>query len=363
MPFSPALNIDKRRSGLAFARRVYVPRTIGLGLGFFYVAAALNTHALPLWLWGVLSFNGFIWPHLAFYLSCRARDPKRFEFGNLRLDACMGGVWIGMMGFNALPSVLIVSMMGMNNIAAGGVRLFSHGLLIQGASAWVAFWLRGGHPLFATTPEQVYFCLPMLFIYPISVGLVTYRTAIKLAEHKQQLREMSIHDGMTRLYNRLHWEQRLKDQFEQCVKHQHVASLALLDVDHFKGINDSFGHRVGDDVILMLSDGMKSVLRQSDIIGRFGGDEFGMVLPQTSALEAERIIQRLREHVISMQLQQAPLLRVGISVGIVQFQPGFADYQGWLKAADVALYQAKARGRGCTVCQPTPDSQPILAGG
>ncbi|AIR68682.1 diguanylate cyclase [Dickeya fangzhongdai] len=341
---------DRRRSGLAFARRVYIPRMIGLGLGFFYVAAVLYDQTQPVWVWGILFFNGFLWPHLALLLARHARDPMRFEYGNLRFDAWLGGVWIGMMGLNSLPSVLIMSMMGMNNIAAGGLRLFLQGLVAQLTGALAVIWLAGRTIAFATTPVQIYFCLPMLFIYPISVGLVTYRTAIKLAEHKRQLREISIHDGMTRLYNRNYWEQLLKNEFELCLRHQQVATLALLDIDHFKRINDSFGHHVGDDVILLLSGGIKSTLRQSDITGRFGGDEFGVVLPQTPAVEAERIVQRLREYLDSVQLHQAPTLRVGISVGLVQFHPGLEDYQVWLKAADTALYQAKDNGRGCTVC-------------
>ncbi|WP_033111713.1 diguanylate cyclase [Dickeya dadantii] len=341
---------DRRRSGLAFARRVYTPRIIGLGLGFFCVSAVLYGQTQPVWVWGALFFNGFLWPHLALWLTRRAGDPMRLEYGNLRFDAWLGGVWIGMMGLNSLPSVLIVSMMGMNNIAGGGLRLFVQGLVAQLTGALVVIWLTHRSIAFATTPEQIYFCLPMLFIYPISVGLVTYRTAIKLAEHKRQLREISIHDGMTRLYNRHYWEQLLKHEFELCLRHQQVATLALLDIDHFKRINDSFGHHVGDDVILLLSGGIKSTLRQSDITGRFGGDEFGMVLPQTPAVEAERIVQRLREYLESIQLHQAPALRVGISVGLVQFHAGMEDYQVWLKAADTALYQAKDNGRGCTVC-------------
>ncbi|GAB7199237.1 hypothetical protein OS21_20280 [Dickeya oryzae] len=81
----------------------------------------------PMWVWGVLFFNGFLWPHLALWLASRADDPMRFEQVNLRFDAFMGGIWIGMMGLNSLPSVLIISMMGMNNIAAGGLRLFCSG--------------------------------------------------------------------------------------------------------------------------------------------------------------------------------------------------------------------------------------------
>ncbi|MGM3183210.1 diguanylate cyclase [Dickeya oryzae] len=347
--FTPAER-DQRRSGLAFARRVYVPRLMGLGLGFFYVAAVLYDLTQPMWVWGVLFFNGFLWPHLALWLASRADDPMQFEQVNLRFDAFMGGVWIGMMGLNSLPSVLIISMMGMNNIAAGGLRLFVQGLAIQLITVVAILCLVHRPIVFATTPEQIYFCLPMLLIYPILVGLVTYRTAIKLAEHKRQLREISQLDGMTRLYNRHHWEQLLKSEFELCVHRPQVATLALLDIDHFKRINDSFGHHVGDDVILLLSCGIKSTLRQSDITGRFGGDEFGMVLPQTATAEAECIIQQLREYLHDIQLHHAPALRVSISVGLVEFHPGMEDYRVWLKAADTALYQAKDNGRGCTVC-------------
>ncbi|ACS85009.1 diguanylate cyclase [Musicola paradisiaca] len=341
---------ERRRTGLAFARRVYMPRAIGLGLGFFYVAAALYGRQLPVWAWGLLVAHGFLWPHIAYLVSSRARDPMRREYGNLLIDAAFGGIWIGVMGLNGLPSVLIMSMMGMNNIAAGGLKLFLQGLGVQVLCVAVFLLLIQSPINTATTTIQLYFCLPMLFIYPISVGLVTYRTAMKLAEHKRRLKEMSIHDGMTRLYNRQHWEQLLQNEFDICARYQRVATLALLDVDHFKTINDNFGHHVGDDALLLLSNGLKSTLRQADIIGRFGGDEFGIVFPETRVDEARLVVERLREYLESVQLHHTPLLRIGISAGLVQFSSEMSDHRAWMRAADMALYQAKNRGRGCSVC-------------
>lgn len=193
----------------------------------------------------MLAFHGFLWPHLAYRLACRAKDPFKAEIRNLLIDSAFGGFWAAMMAFNALPAIVILSMMSMNNIASAGKTLFVKGLAMQLATAAFTAALLGFpfHPY--STPLQVYLCLPMIYLYPTLLGLVTYRTAKRLAEKKQELQRISTRDGLTGLYNRRHWEHLLHRQFDSCRRYQDKATLILMDIDRFKTINDTFGHALG----------------------------------------------------------------------------------------------------------------------
>lgn len=354
-PVAPTLlKIDTHRSGLSFAKRIYPPRIVGLGGGFFCVAGVFISTPTPVWLWLLLVIHGFIWPHIAYQLSIRSPHPYQAEMRNLQADSFLGGCWIALIGFNALPSAIIVSMMGMNNIAAGGRSLLYKCLALQLVGCG-AMLLLGGRPVnFDTTPQQIYICLPMLMVYPIFLGHVTYRTARHLAEHKQRLLTISIHDGLTGVYNRQHWEHQLHNAFDSCKRYQHTASLILIDIDHFKQINDNFGHDIGDEAIQVMTNELRIDLRAIDIIGRYGGDEFGLVLPNTSAEQALLVISRIRSKLAAIRFKQAPELVIHISAGIAEYQPQIENYQQWLKAADIALYRAKRKGRSRTEMSDTP---------
>ncbi|ACX88753.1 diguanylate cyclase AdrA [Pectobacterium parmentieri] len=339
------LTVDVRRSGLRFSQRVYIPRIAGTILCALFISSVLITKPTPALLWGLLFVNVFVWPHLAYRLSQRSRDPMRRERHNLLIDVVFGGVWIGFMGVNLLPSALIVAMVGMNGTAGGGIKLFVQGIVLQCATGVLVLALFAVPISLDTTPIQLYACLPMLLIYPISLGYVTYTTALKLAEHKRMLMEVSIHDGMTNLYNRHHWEHLLKHEYDICLRHKRTATLVLFDIDHFKAFNDNFGHNVGDQAILLLARELTSGFRDTDVIGRFGGDEFAVILPQTRAGDALDAVNRIRESLSLKFLSQTPQLAVFVSVGIAEISPEMGQYIDWLKAADMALYRAKNKGR------------------
>src|SRR5471032_957376 len=232
---------DAHHSGLRFAKRTYLPRIIGLGMGSICVASVLITHPLHPLVWLLLFFNGFIWPHIAYLMAIRASTPFKTEIRNLLIDAIFGGVWLAAMGFNALPSAVIVSMMGMYNIAAGGKTLFFKCIFAQIAVACAVFLLTEVPFQPETTPLQLYLCLPMIIIYPIFLGNVTFRTSRKLAEHKQAIMQISVRDGLTGLYNRRHWESLLDNEIESHRRYHHKTTLVLIDIDHFKEINDNYG--------------------------------------------------------------------------------------------------------------------------
>jgi diguanylate cyclase len=249
------------------------------------------------------------------------------------------------MQFNPLPSVTILAMMAMNNFAAGGQRLFFKGLFIQGLGAGLSIALLGAGLQLQATPLQVYACLPMLTLYPMAVGWVCYRLAMNLSEHKRRLSALSRTDSLTGLLNHGSWKDLLQLKFQTCQQQHCQAVIALIDIDHFKAINDTYGHVVGDCVLSQLSNELKLGLREDDLAGRYGGDEFCLILPNTNLEQASLAMERLRERVGSYRNPQLPELRISLSIGLASCREGLADAQDWLNEADKALYTAKKSGR------------------
>ncbi|KAF1030946.1 MAG: putative diguanylate cyclase DgcC [Pseudomonas sp.] len=336
---------NQRGKGLSFAKRIYGPRAIGLGIGCFSVIAAVQPLNRPDWLWALLLFNGFVWPHVAYQLSSRSEFPYLAERRNLLYDSLAGGFWAAATQFTPLTAVTILSMMTMNNVAAGGKRLFIHGALAQLAGACVAGLLFG----FTFNPNvsliQVYACLPMLTLYPMALGMVCYHLAIKLAEHKRTLSALSRTDSLTGLLNHGSWKDLLHLKFHKCQQQHTQATIALIDIDHFKQINDTHGHIIGDTVLRELSQELKRNLRDNDLAGRYGGDEFCVILPDMPLEQAAQVMERIREVFASYHNPQIPALQVSLSIGLAAFQDGFTDAAMWLNAADRALYVAKDTGR------------------
>ncbi|ENA26746.1 diguanylate cyclase (GGDEF) domain-containing protein [Pseudomonas sp. HPB0071] len=280
--------------GYSFAKRIYGPRIIGLGLGFWFVAMVLATSDKPTWVWILLVVHSFLWPHLALEMAKRSSAPFNAEWRNLIFDSLLGGFWVAVMQFNSLPSVMIISMMAMHNIAAGGVRLCVLGLISQliGALIAIGFFSFSFEPY--TSPNQIYACLPMLFFYPLILGWVCYRLSIQLAEHKRTLRKASSTDSLTGLLNHGSLKYVLEKEFLRCKASNVSTSIALLDIDNFKQINDTYGHIMGDNIIRYLGEVMHMNLRTTDSCGRYGGDEFCIILPHTSPEKAFQIMERIR---------------------------------------------------------------------
>jgi len=239
----------------------------------------------------------------------------------------------------------VLSMMTMNNVAAGGKRLFLRGLLAQAAGTAVAWGLFGVKFNPNVSLSQVYTCLPMLTLYPMAIGMVCYQLAIKLSEHKRALSALSRIDSLTGLLNHGSWKDLLNLKFHKCQQQSSHATIALIDIDHFKQINDTYGHIVGDAVLRQLSQELRLHLRENDLAGRYGGDEFCVILPQMPLEEAAKVMERMRETFGNYRNAQIPELRVSLSIGLADFQPLFSDAAMWLNAADRALYTAKETGR------------------
>jgi diguanylate cyclase (GGDEF)-like protein len=166
-----------------------------------------------------------------------------------------------------------------------------------------------------------------------------------------QLVSASRIDGKTGLLNATTWQEEARLRVAQAAGTAPLA-VAIADIDHFKIVNDTFGHLAGDLVLAAVAGALKGFLREGDLIGRFGGEEFVILLPRTSAAEARQITERLRARVaqITTPADDRPgstPLQVTISIGVAVMESVRRDLEDLLAAADHALYEAKQAGRNC----------------
>jgi diguanylate cyclase (GGDEF)-like protein len=159
-------------------------------------------------------------------------------------------------------------------------------------------------------------------------------------------------DPKTGLLNALTWQREARVELTRASRTHTPLAVAMIDIDHFKKVNDTYGHLTGDAVLATLAAGMRGLLRDYDIIGRFGGEEFCVLLPQTSAAEAEQITERLRMKLAQLSVPasdgtQSIALQVTVSIGVATLEASRRDIEELIAAADVALYEAKHAGRNC----------------
>jgi len=329
----------------SFALRAFYPRAIGLAVGFFCVAAVLWGRDTPHWVWGLLVGFCFVWPLIALSVSRRARSAALSERRHVLFDSLMGGFWIATMAFNVLPSAVLFSMLALNNSATGGSRLVLKGLLVQLLGGGISVLLLGFGFAPETSELQLYACLPMLVVHPVTTGMVLYRLADQLGENKRALRSLSRTDSLTGLFNRGYWNELLQLEFSHCKATGGVASLALIDLDNFKLANDRHGRAVGDELLRQVGRCIHRNLRAGDMAGRYGGDEFCVVLPGARAKDAWEVLERLRAEIAELDFPLAPRLRASLSIGIAESSPRMDSVLAWLHVADQALYEAKRLGR------------------
>lgn len=347
-----AAAIDASRD--SFVGRVHRLRTIGLGLGALTVGSVLHErHADHGW-WALLVFQGLVWPHLALLLSFRSARPARVELRNMLLDSLMGGVWVAAMHFNALPSVLLVTMLSIDKISVGGWRLFGRALavLVAGCvTTTLAIVAASGRLPWSPSSSManVVAALPFLLVYPIAISTSNYALVSKARRQNRALTHLSSLDTATGLLNRANWEGAVARELRQLHRHAHSGSLLMIDIDHFKQVNDRFGHPVGDAVIDMVATTIKTCVRDIDVAGRYGGDEFCVLLKHTGEHAATVAAERIRSRVGAALVADAPGLRCTLSIGIAAATPDMPDTATWIEKADNALYRAKLTGRNRSV--------------
>jgi diguanylate cyclase (GGDEF)-like protein len=166
-----------------------------------------------------------------------------------------------------------------------------------------------------------------------------------------ELKKLSITDGLTQLYNSRYFYTQLKGEIERFNRYGHNLSLLLLDIDNFKAYNDTYGHLEGDKILVRLGGIIKSCLRKMDTAYRYGGEEFTIILPGTHCEEASTVAERLRTAVVAEDFTSGRKTRVNItiSIGVTQYRHE-EKISSFVQRADQAMYKSKQAGRNKVSC-------------
>jgi diguanylate cyclase (GGDEF)-like protein len=180
--------------------------------------------------------------------------------------------------------------------------------------------------------------------------LVVWRDITPLKKAQAELQEQAIRDPLTGLYNRRYLHERLEHEFARARRENRSISFVMIDIDHFKNVNDIFGHNAGDIVLQKLATQLLSRIRIGDIACRYGGEEFLVVLPNTTVEKAHQIAERWRKLFLgsTMPLEYTDL-KVTVSCGISEFPAHGSTSEELISTADKALYYAKQTGRNRVV--------------
>ncbi len=190
------------------------------------------------------------------------------------------------------------------------------------------------------------------------LSVLGIKEIIQLAEkQKDRLEKISRTDYLTGAASRFEIEERIEEELQRDFRTRHSTSLLMIDIDHFKKVNDTYGHPVGDQVLRGLTDICRITLREIDVVGRVGGEEFLIMLPETDADEAFQVAERLRLQVANHVCAKSAdcEIRIQISIGVVTFNPREASsgslhqlMREYVRRCDEAMYQAKQAGRNQT---------------
>ena len=195
-------------------------------------------------------------------------------------------------------------------------------------------------PLRSSTGKTDHVCL---IIYDVT-GVAVNKRQLESANTK--LQELALRDGLTGLLNRRYWESCLEREFARHQRYDNPVSLVIFDIDHFKRVNDTYGHQTGDEVIRETARITSQLVRETDFAGRYGGEEFVVLLPGTTLDGAAQFAERLRSSIERQQLDyQGSPLTFTISLGVATLTDDMAGYLTLLERADKALYQSKEGGR------------------
>lgn len=171
--------------------------------------------------------------------------------------------------------------------------------------------------------------------------------AFRNAREYRKTQELALRDGLTRLYNHAAFQHFLEREFESLQRHHRPVSLIMFDIDHFKAINDTYGHQMGDFVLQELARLSLTSIRKTDLLARYGGEEFALILPDTDLPRAQSLAHRLWQKVQNHRFAHGDtIIRITISLGVASTgTPNVRDKEDLIRVADAAMYRAKEAGR------------------
>lgn len=304
---------------------------------------------------------------LAFYLATRTGWSERFADPALTMPQMVFAMPMvaatyasGGPGRGALLTLVpVILMFGAFNLTRRQFTLVSVlGLLSFGSAMYAMSRL---HPhVYSPTEEVVHFFFTATVLPAIALlagQLSDLRERLRrqkadLTEALARIQELATHDELTGLNNRRHMQTLLEAEWRRCQRTAHGFAVCLVDLDHFKRLNDEHGHAAGDEALRLFAQEARRTLRDSDVVARWGGEEFLVLLSAARADEARCAVERLRSALAGHpRWQEQPHLRFTFSAGVAEYRAG-EDVHHTIERADRALYAAKQAGRDRVACAP-----------
>jgi diguanylate cyclase len=347
--------------------------------GFFFIAFVIvAVHMMskrygPL-TWALMVFCFLLYPQIAYFLARLSPSSRRIEHRNLMADSFLSGISAAALG---LPvwitfTFFICSTLG-NTLVRGrrgtflSVAFFTGGTLLTLATA-------GFHPSPQTEWPAMLMCMVALSLYLAIVSSVAYsrnhtlhstRKQLELSEKtlhaanaslQQQIAEINVlqtqlgeqahRDPLTGLYNRRYLDATLARELARCEREGQPLSVMMIDIDHFKQVNDTYGHLAGDRVLIALATLLNQQARTADVVCRFGGEEFLLLLPNMPQDIALARADQWRQTFASTDLLLGPpFLQVTLSIGLCTYPEHGKSAGDLIRSADAAMYRAKLQGR------------------
>lgn len=321
-----------------------------------YVVWIGEANALHVWWWTLFALGGV----LAFYALIRGGYAKGFADPSLTYPQMVYAIAVGAAAYAlagpmrgaALPTVLVVLMFGAFQLRprdVGWVGLYA--VVLYAVLMSVMAWRRP--EVYRPAVELGHFLVLAITVLTVSMlasRLSRLRERLRRQKHDlgqalARVQELSTRDELTGLVNRRHMLELIEQERQRCVRSGRTFCVALIDIDHFKQVNDVTGHAAGDDVLRAFARESLAVVRMADVLARWGGDEFVLMLADARAPLARAGLERLRSRVAALVLRASGRdLRITLSIGLTEHIAGESVPQA-LDRADRALYEAKAQGR------------------
>lgn len=325
--------------------------------------------------WALLFLQCAVYPHLIYWLSQRAADQLQTELNFLLLDSLLVGAWVGLAGFPLwLAFTMYISTTLANTISRGWLGAFlATGTFLAGALATAA--ASGFVPPPAETEAiTVVLCVVLLSLYLLMIGNIGFYRNRKLRDARQRLElgekalleanealrrqldeidtlharlsEQANRDSLTGLYNRRYLDTTLERELARCKREGQPLSLMMIDLDHFKRVNDTYGHLGGDEMLKEVGTLLATHARAGDVACRYGGEEFTLLLPNMPLDVAAQRAEDIRSTFAATSVRFGSFaIRATLSVGIAVYPEHGKLPDELTRMADLALYRAKEEGR------------------
>lgn len=355
-------------------RMHYRMRTVAFAMMFGVIALHVGGDTKSTGFWGLMILLFLVYPHAQYLRTRRLDDPTAGELRNLRTDSVFLGMGVATVGFPVW--ITFAGLLGTlsNNTANKGWTGIVETLVAFPGGALLACLLWGFNFQPATDWVTTLCCIAGLTFYLTSLGQVAFtriqrlrmtREALQVRErelmdvndalHKnlreidelqEQLREQANRDPLTGLYNRRYLDSTLERELSRCKRDGHSLALILIDIDHFKQVNDTYGHQAGDEILLRLSALLGSMARAGDVACRYGGEEFLLLMPTMPLISAQERAEALRLSFGNLDVPFGDFrLRATVSIGIAAYPGHGTSSDELIRHADTALYRAKRLGR------------------